>query len=145
MIIRSGVRHDAAPLARIHREAREAAMPWLPVLHTPEEDFEFFRNHVLAKQTVWVTAEVGSVLGFIAFKGVEIDHLYVDPKHWRRGIGADLLQRLQAESTRLSLWTFQNNGGARAFYRRFGFQEVEFTDGAHNEEQTPDVKLVWEK
>jgi ribosomal protein S18 acetylase RimI-like enzyme len=43
----------------------------------------------------------------------------------------------------LRLWVFQRNEGARAFYAKHGFTEVERTDGAANEEREPDVLLAW--
>jgi ribosomal protein S18 acetylase RimI-like enzyme len=43
----------------------------------------------------------------------------------------------------LALWTFQSNVRAQAFYARHGFVEVRRTDGAANEEKTPDVRMVW--
>ena len=36
----------------------------------------------------------------------------------------------------IQLWTFQSNAGARRFYARHGFAEVEQTNG-DNEEQAP--------
>jgi len=44
---------------------------------------------------------------------------------------------------RLELWVFQRNERARAFYRRHGFVLVEETDGAGNEERTPDARYAW--
>ena len=41
------------------------------------------------------------------------------------------------------LWTFQDNARARRFYEARGFVAEEFTDGAGNEEKTPDVRYVW--
>jgi putative acetyltransferase len=43
------------------------------------------------------------------------------------------------------LWTFQVNARSRAFYRRQGFVEALFTDGAANEEKQPDVMLEWRR
>jgi hypothetical protein len=43
----------------------------------------------------------------------------------------------------LTLWTFQRNTAARAFYERRGFTAVELTDGSSNEESEPDVRYVW--
>jgi putative acetyltransferase len=43
----------------------------------------------------------------------------------------------------LDLWTFQGNLGARRFYERRGFTAIEFTDGAANMEQAPDVRYRW--
>ena len=43
----------------------------------------------------------------------------------------------------LGLWTFQVNSAAVRFYRRHGFRETLRTDGSHNEEQEPDVRMEW--
>jgi len=43
----------------------------------------------------------------------------------------------------LSLWTFQKNTAARASYERHGFEAVDETDGAANEEREPDLLYTW--
>ena len=40
-------------------------------------------------------------------------------------------------------WVFQQNERARRFYEAHGAVAVEFTDGEHNEEKTPDVRYEW--
>ena len=59
------------------------------------------------------------------------------------GIGQALLRRALKGRRRVRLWTFQRNARSRAFYALSGFREARFTDGAHNEEQEPDVMLEW--
>ena len=61
----------------------------------------------------------------------EITAIYVEPGHWREGVGAALLsaalQELRcAGQTAVTLWMFAANDRALAFYRRFGF----LADGA---------------
>jgi len=143
MDIRSPEPHEAGTLARIHRSARAAAMPWLPVVHTTEEDDRFFRDHVLPSQTVLLAQFDGQIAGFIAYKKDWINHLYIAPRNWRHGIGAKLLTRAMRGAESFQLWTFQGNHSARAFYAKFGFVEVELTDGSENEERTPDVRMIW--
>ena len=41
------------------------------------------------------------------------------------------------------LWVFQANAGARRFYERHGLRVVRLTDGAANEEKTPDALYEW--
>lgn len=142
--IRLATTSDAAAIADIHRAARAEAMPWLPVLHTPAEDLSFFRQNVLPEETVLVAEADGRICGFVAFQKDWLNHLYIATEYWRAGQGTALLHRVQTASTRLQLWTFQDNHRARAFYAKHGFVEVERTDGAGNEEKTPDVRLVWE-
>ena len=134
---------DLESIARIHREARLAAMPWLPDIHTPEEDLWFFQNIVFKQETLLVARESGRVLGFVAYKNDWLNHLYVAPAHWCKGVGAALLGAVRAESPALQLWTFQKNLAARRFYEAHGFVECERTDGQDNEEKKPDMRMVW--
>ncbi|MEM1150433.1 MAG: GNAT family N-acetyltransferase [Pseudomonadota bacterium] len=144
-MLREAKPDDAAVLARLHRASRDAAMPWLPVVHTPKEDLDFFLDEVLKNQTVFVAEHTNEVVGFAAFAEDWLNHLYVGPEHWRCGIGELLLSKVKTDSDFLQLWTFQRNVSARAFYRNSGFEEIEFTDGASNEEKTPDVRMTWRR
>ena len=139
--IADAVPADAPAIAALFAASRAAAMPWLPVLHTPDEDRAFFAA-VIAAHRVRIVREA-ALLGFAASRPGWIDHLYIAPGVRRRGIGAALLADALAGAGETYLWAFQQNAAARAFYRRFGFAEVELTDGARNEERTPDVLLRW--
>lgn len=143
--IRLATSDDAVHLSRVHCLAREVAMPWLPILHTPEQVVSYFAGRVLSSETVFVCDVDDRTIGFTAFSGGWVNHLYVEPAHWGRGHGARLLDLAKAASPTLQLWTFQGNRLARRFYARQGFSEAELTDGQHNEEKTPDVRLVWQR
>lgn len=143
MIIRRATADDAVAIATIHRTSRRSAMPWLPVIHTPDEDVDYFRNEVLPNQAVYIADKAESPIGFIAFTETWLNHLYIAPVDLRRGIGSKLLSIVKTETTTLNLWTFQRNQAARDFYARHGFVEVELTDGRSNEEKTPDVRMIW--
>ena len=56
----------------------------------------------------------------------ELWAIYVDPKHWRRGVGQRLWDEVEDQLRRsgfsdVTLWVLQDNGGALAFYRSNGF------------------------
>jgi GNAT superfamily N-acetyltransferase len=142
--LRPAMQSDAAAMARIHRAARAAALPLLPVLHTPEEALDYFSDGVLREMRVTIAADGAEMCGFIACADDFVHHLYVDPAHWRAGVGLKLIAFAKASARCLQLWTFQDNAIARAFYARHRFVETEFTDGSRNEERTPDVRLVWQ-
>lgn len=143
MKIRPANKADASAIAQIHRSARAAAMPWLPVIHSADEDLAFFQDRVLPSETVLVADANGTVIGFVAIKEDWLNHLYIAPTVFRAGVGTKLLAEAKARSDALQLWTFQRNAGARAFYAKHGFKEIERTDGKNNEEKTPDVRLIW--
>jgi ribosomal protein S18 acetylase RimI-like enzyme len=127
-------------VARLFRVVRRACLPYLPDLHTPEEDLAFFRDRVFAECEVWIA---GAIDGFIAFRPGWVDHLYVRPKCQRRGIGKALLATAMKGNASLRLWVFQRNTAAIAFYHGCGFREIERTDGSRNEEREPDVLMEW--
>ncbi len=119
------------------------SLTFLPQLHTPEEHRAFFAR-VVAAEEVWAWEEDGAIVGFAAFDDTMLNHLYVAPEHTGRGIGSALLARVKSRRPGgFTLWTFQDNAGARRFYDRHGFRAVELTDGAGNEEKMPDVRYAW--
>jgi GNAT superfamily N-acetyltransferase len=142
--LRTAMPGDAPRLARSHRQARIAAMPWLPLLHTAEEDLAWMSGVVLPSQHVCVAECDGVAIGLIALTENMVEHLYVDPPSWRSGAGSALLDYAKGRLTDgFRLWTFQRNAMARAFYRKHGLVELRMTDGAGNEEREPDVLLGW--
>ena len=135
---------DAAAIATVHIAARREAMPWLPELHDEQDTRDWLAHVVLPRQVVWVAEVDGEVVGVAALDGASLEQLYVLPGHQGQGIGGALLARAQGRAgDRLSLWTFQRNAAARAFYERHGFVAVEFGDGSGNEEGEPDVRYEW--
>jgi len=139
VILRLARLEDAAAIARVHRMAMRVSLSFLPELHTAEEDLWFMRNRLMTTNEVWVTELGGEVAGYIGFHAGWIDHLYIAPDHQGDGLGARLLDKALEDGSERRLWTFQQNTRARAFYEKRGFQPETFTDGADNEEKTPDV------
>ncbi len=92
----------------------------------------------------WRRTTAGPV-GYIAFRPDFIEHLFIQPEAQDAGLGLQLLEKAKQASAELSLWTFQQNAGARRFYERHGFVAVTETDGADNEEKLPDVLYRWRR
>lgn len=85
------------------------------------------------------------IAGFSCMSDGVLDFLYVRRQFRNRSVGKMLLNRCKfACPAGFALWTFQQNNGARRFYEREGFVEVERTDGAGNEEGLPDIRYIWE-
>lgn len=143
MIVRRAGAADAEALARLHRLTMRVSLPYLPELHTPQEDLRYFADKLLPDNEVWLAEEGGVALGYIAFHPGWIAHLYVHPDHQGRGIGPRLMERALADSVERRLWTFQRNARARTFYEARGFELERLTDGAGNEEREPDALYLW--
>jgi len=136
----------AAECASVLRTTRKHSLPYLPELHTADEDVRFLSERVLVEDTVLVARdEAQRIVGFIAFSKEWVNHLYVLPEFQRLGIGRRLLDEVKRQCPRLKLWTFQRNLGALRFYERQSFSVVKRTEGAENEEKEPDLLLQWDR
>jgi ribosomal protein S18 acetylase RimI-like enzyme len=141
--LRAATAQDADVIAAVFGAARDRAMPYLPTLHSGDEDRAFFGD-LAAAGAVTVAVWGGRVVAFLALGEACVEHLYVDPPCWRQAIGAALLGHAQdTRPSGLDLWVFQRNTDAIAFYERHGFRVAERTDGAGNEEREPDARMVW--
>lgn len=133
---------DAQALAVILRTCFRVSLPFLPELHTAEEDLAYMTARIARPDPVWLAEIDGTPAGFITFRDGWIDHLYVHPDRQGQGIGPVLLAKALEDGRPVQLWTFQQNARARRFYEARGFRAVEFTDGEGNEEKTPDVRYL---
>ena len=119
------------------------------MVHAESEVRRWMADEVIGHADVTV-AEIDGVL--VAMMAIEhgrvgtgwIEQLYLDPAWVGRGLGQQFIDRAKQRCPAgLQLWTFQENAAARRFYERQGFAAVEFTDGAGNEERSPDVRYTW--
>jgi GNAT superfamily N-acetyltransferase len=140
-VVRAARESDSADVARLHRLVVRTCLPYLPELHTAQDDLEFFANVVFSQGDVWV-ADAGNVVGYCWRQPGWVRHLYVHPSHHGKGIGSEMLSAAMDANEELQLWTFAQNKAARAFYAKRGFREVGGTDG-DNDEKQPDVLLRW--
>ena len=140
--IRAATQGDAAACAAI-KNAWIDATPWMPRVHPADDVERHYRETVLPNRTVLI-AEDGGVCGFLALDEAEreVTSLFVGEAVRGFGVGRSLLDEAKAICSDLVLWTFVANEGARRFYAREGFVEVEQTEG-DNEEGLADLRLKW--
>jgi GNAT superfamily N-acetyltransferase len=142
--LRRASAEDSDELAALFGASRDEALPYLPKLHTAEDDRGWMRDVVLATCQVWVVADETRILGFMALNDDHVDHLYVLPGWQGQGVGSRLLDVAKERAPgRLRLYAFQRNTRARGFYERRGFEAIQFGDGSENEEREPDVLYEW--
>jgi ribosomal protein S18 acetylase RimI-like enzyme len=117
---------------------------WMPVLHSHDED-EGFVAGLLRTHEVRVARGGAACLGFLARRGGKVQTLHVAKAARGLGLGRALLEEVKAVEREVTLWTFQSNTRAIAFYRREGFSEAERTEGESNDERLPDIRLIWRR
>lgn len=143
--MRRAVPGDAGALTEIWLAAFAAALPTVRTVHSAAEVRRWMGEVVIARQETWVADIDGSPAGFVSLTGDDVDQLYLAPDRRGQGLGDLLIEKAKAQRPGgLSLWTFQVNEPAYRFYLRHGFREVERTDGEHNEEREPDIRMRWQ-
>ena len=132
---------DIVAVAALFARSRAVALPFLPVLHSPEEDIAFFAGR--RESVVMTIAERdGTLVGFMVEDQGWIEHLYLAPEQRGQGIGSLLVNAAKQRQKRLQLWCFAENHAGRAFYVRHGFVQLGATTG-DNEEGQPDILFGW--
>jgi len=138
---------DFDALTILWRISREKSLPEFQREkgHFFYEDQNYFQNHILKNNQVWVVESGQQPVAFMAMNKDFIDQLYIHPDHQRRGIGRALLdfaRRLSPDH--LWLYTLQINVGARAFYEKNGFVAEKFGISPSPENE-PDVEYHWRR
>jgi GNAT superfamily N-acetyltransferase len=144
-VIRNYDEQDFEPVTLLWRRSRELSLPefQLEKGHSFIEDQDYFRNHILAENKVWVAISIDRLIGFMAIKGDFIDCLYIDPAFWRMGIGKAFLNHARTLSPEhLWLYTLQINLSARFFYQKNEFVAKKFGLSPPPESE-PDVEYHW--
>jgi ribosomal protein S18 acetylase RimI-like enzyme len=149
MEIRPARSEEFLPLTQLYVRARND-MDYLP--RVPDEDVERIAEMIRKHDEVWVAADEGRLLGFLAIEhstnleAPVLERLYVQPSDQSRGVGSALLDQAKAlRPQQIYLWVFQKNTGAIRFYERHGFHLVKLTDGAENMEREPDALYEWQR
>jgi GNAT superfamily N-acetyltransferase len=143
--LRRATAEDADAIAEVF-SASFRLLTFLPALHTPAEDRRFIEEAILSQCEVVLAEDASGVVAFLALRGEEVRLLYTRPDRIGTGAGTLLIEAAKASGVdALELWCFQANARARRFYEARGFSAIRFTDGAHNEEKTPDLLYRWER
>jgi GNAT superfamily N-acetyltransferase len=142
--LRGATAFDAEPIANVF-SASFRLLTFLPMLHTVEEDRRYIQNVILKECEVTVAEDESGIVSFLARQGEEVRLLHTRPDRIGMGAGTQLINTAKASGIgALELWCFDANDRARRFYEARGFRAILFTDGAHNEERTPDIRYRWE-
>jgi GNAT superfamily N-acetyltransferase len=140
-MIRRATPEDIPAVAELF-ERSFATLTFLPVLHTLDEHVAYFAG-LLKTHEVWVEDDAGALQGFVTISDM-LDHLYIEPEAFGMGVADALFEHVQGRRPDgFTFWVFQQNARARRFYERHGAVAIKLTDGAHNEERTPDALYEW--
>lgn len=133
---------DSTEIAEVFLASR-GTMSYLPRLHA-DDDTRSLIAHVVRNLETFVAVREERIVGFLAFRGDWLDHLYVHPSRFNTQTGTLLFAEARFQRPEgFQFWVFQQNAGARRFYERHGCALARLTDGSHNEERLPDALYVW--
>ena len=117
--------------------------PYLPVSRPRWVDLALMMR-IIRHGWVWQIKGAQGVAGFIVRDGGKVHALYVHPSARGQGLGRILLETAKAECDQLQLWVLAANAPARAFYAAQGFQEMLCGRGMGNDENLPDILMIWQ-
>jgi GNAT superfamily N-acetyltransferase len=127
MTIRAYRPDDWDAVCAIYDRAKPDELRWAGIeasfipLRVDPGRVEGFNRH-----TIFVAERDGCIVGFGGHQGDYIGWLYVDPAHYRTGIGRALLRHLIGRIRGTPwLWSIKGNRAAWALYRRAGFTLTE--------------------
>jgi GNAT superfamily N-acetyltransferase len=147
LVIREYEPQDFDAVTILWRISREKSVPEFQMMkgHFFYEDQNYFQDHILKENQLWVVEVNNHPVAFMAMNGDFIDQLYIHPDYWRRGIGQRLIEFARERSPEhLWLYTLQVNMNARAFYEKNGFVAEKFGVSPPPESE-PDVEYHWHK
>jgi GNAT superfamily N-acetyltransferase len=143
--LRQATAQDADAIAEVYC-ASFRLLTFLPMLHSLESYRWYVANVMLKQYVVTVAEDDTGIVSLLGLRGEEVGHFYTRPDRIGRGAGTQLIEAAKASGVAaLELWCFQANTRARHFYEVRGFRAIRFTDGADNEEKTPDVRYRWQR
>jgi chorismate mutase/GNAT superfamily N-acetyltransferase len=154
LTVRQATPQDADGLARLFWDARAAAYPSMPPTVHPFHEVEHWFREVLGAEPrttpmpddreTWVAEQGDQVVGYLVLDPEWVDSLYVRPDLTGQTIGSTLLDVAKGlRPNGFGLWVFESNVRARRFYERHGLVVLRRTDGTGNEEQAPDLEMLW--
>ena len=83
------------------------------------------RELALPNLELWVLCtEAGVPVGFMGLSGSSVEGLFLDPAHFRKGGGKQLLDHARRLKGRLRVDVNEQNPDALAFYRANGFEVI---------------------
>jgi GNAT superfamily N-acetyltransferase len=143
--LRGATATDADAIAEVYC-ASFRVLTFLPMLHTETEYRAFIGTVIFGDCEVIVAEDSSGIVSFLSRHGEEVRLLYTRPDRIGLGAGTQLIEAAKKTGVGgLELWCFQANARARRFYEARGFRAIRFTDGAGNEEKTPDVRYRWQR
>ncbi|MGE5181896.1 MAG: N-acetyltransferase family protein [Acidobacteriota bacterium] len=146
MLLRPADPADALAVARVHVRAWRAGYrglipdAYLDAMR-PEERaarYTFGLTDPAAPHTI-VADDAGTILGFATTVPGELAALHVDPDHWRRGIGRQLVTAARARlgAGPAIVWVLAGNTRAEQLYLADGWQP----DGTHRDAEVWGVRV----
>ncbi|WP_224270588.1 GNAT family N-acetyltransferase [Haloprofundus salinisoli] len=140
MGVRPAIPDDIPAIQRVARQSWEATYRDILGTETVEETVsEWYSDETLSDAldkpgTAFLVAEEdGEIVGFchgvVEAEQGDIVRLYVDPDHWRDGIGSALYERLRSDLEdfnmhRLEAIVLADNEMGNEFYRHLGFEQT---------------------
>ncbi|WXL24400.1 GNAT family N-acetyltransferase [Ectopseudomonas mendocina] len=116
--------------------------------HFISERFWYSNREVMEKLYIpnsetFVAKREGAIVGFFSLVGNTLASIFVAPDWQGAGIGKALLLNAQSRRNELQLNVYRKNKRAIAFYKKYGFFDVE--EGLDENTGEPAITMKWQE
>lgn len=122
-MIRKHTPKDLNVILDIWYQSSTLAHPFLDDAFVEQVKIAMRDMYVPGSET-WVYETDQNILGFISMIGNEIGGLFVLPNNQGKGIGSQLVNFIKPRHTSLEVEVFEKNTIGRAFYDKYGFEQM---------------------
>ena len=122
-VIRDYRRTDDDAIVSVWEAASRVAHPFLTDEFIAGERIAI-REMYLPNTTTYVAEDGRTVIGFASMMGDELGAIFLDPSVHGQGVGRALMDHAARGHAFVDVEVFERNAIGRAFYGRYGFQEV---------------------
>lgn len=130
IMVRPYCDEDWAKICSLHDRARLVELESTVGVEVFRSLEDTYADEGLFDDKLRVAEVEGDIVGFVAFDTDEVTWLYVDPNHYRKGIGRTLLRNaLEATSGQIRIELLEGNSAALGLYTSEGFEIVERCEG----------------
>ena len=141
-LIRAYRKEDDDAIIAAWRAASHIAHPFLSAAFIEKEERAIREKYLPNTQTL-VAEDGGAVVGFASTMGDELGAIFLAPNHHGKGIGKALMDAAASGRDFLDVEVFEKNAIGRAFYKRYGFEEL--SRSTHEETNEELIRLRWRR
>ncbi|MEO9801730.1 MAG: GNAT family N-acetyltransferase [Reichenbachiella sp.] len=140
--IRAFKETDTDTLINVWYQSSSLAHPFLTA-DFMEQEKKNIREIYIPNTLTWVVTTDDQIDGFISMISNEVGAIFVHPNKHGQGLGKQLMDHVSLLHSELEVEVFKNNSIGRAFYDRYGFEQI--AESVHEPTNQKLIRMKYKK